>query len=310
MKIDTSNKNYRKQINRVIDYIQVNLDKPLSMEELSKLVDFSPYYFHRLFTSIIGESLAKYVLRKRLERSASLLLGDVSLPVMNIAYECGFNSVNVFCRNFKRYFGVTAEEYRSKEYQMYSKNRQQLCMNGTTACSYTDYFCCRKTIVIGGKTMNCTFEIRKLSGLNIIYCRHQGPFDQMQSAFMKLMQWAYPRGLATAPEMKLLSVYHDNPNITEKDKLIADAGMVVAEGFRGNGEIGQYRIDGGIYAVGRFEISMEEFPSAWNVMFELVSEHGCQCTKGYHYEIYQNNREEHPERKWVIDICIPVKVKE
>ena len=54
---------------------------------------------------------------------------------------------------------------------------------------------------------------------------------------------------------------------------------------------------------------MEEFPDAWHAMYDLVEEHGCCCGTGHHYEIYQNNRDEHPEKKWIVDICIPVKMK-
>lgn len=155
--------------------------------------------------------------------------------------------------------------------------------------------------------MNCTFEIKNLPSQPIIYCRHQGALNQMQEAFAKLMQWAYPRGLVAVPGMKLVSVYHDNPDVTKKEKLTADAGMTILSAVKTEGEIGQYELSGGLYAVGRFEIGMEEFPDAWHAMFDLLAEHGCQCTNGHHYEIYQNNRDEHPEKKWIVDICIPVK---
>lgn len=300
-------KDYTREINKVIDYIHTNLDKRLTIEELSSRVSLSPYHFHHIFSAVIGEPLAKYVTRRRLERAASLLLSDASSPIMNIVYECGFGSVNVFCRNFKRHFGMTAEEYRSNKLLQDSKNSPFNSIIDTKSRSYSRYFCLHKTIIVGGQTMNCTFEIKNLPSINIIYCRHQGALDQMQEAFAKLMQWAYPRGLVTAPEMKLLSVYHDNPDITEKDKLTADAGMIVAKAVKVEGEIGQYEITGGQYAVGRFEIAMEEFPAAWHATFDLIKEHGCQCTNGHHYEIYQNNRDEHPERKFIVDICIPVK---
>lgn len=305
--MSTKEKDYTRQINKVIDYIYANLDKQLTVEELAAQISLSSYHFHRIFSSTMGEPLAKYVLRRRLERAAALLLSDVSAPVMNIAYECGFSSMNVFCRNFKRHFGMTAEEYRSNKLLQDSKNSSFKSIIDTNSRSYSRYFCSHKTLIVKGVTMNCTFEIKNLPAINIIYYRHQGALDQMQGAFAKLMQWAYPRGLVTAPEMKLVSVYHDDPDITAKDKLTADAGMIVTKGVKAEGEIGQYEISGGQYAIGRFEIAMEEFPAAWHAMFDLLKEHGCQCTNGHHYEIYQNNRDEHPEKKFIVDICIPVK---
>ena len=154
--------------------------------------------------------------------------------------------------------------------------------------------------------MNCTFEIKQMPERIIIYCRHQGALDQMQEAFANLMKWALPRGFISQPDMRLLSVYHDDPRVTPVDKLTADAAMFVSEEVKPEGMIGCYRLSGGLYAVGRFELSMSEFPSAWNAMFDLLEENGCKCGYGYHYEIYQNNHDEHPEKKFIVDICIPV----
>ena len=103
MNKELSHKYYKEQINKVIDYIYSHLDQPMDLEILSAQVDLSPYHFHRIFRAEMGEPLAKFVTRRRLERAASLLLSAPGLPVMNIAYDCGFNSANVFCRNFRRF---------------------------------------------------------------------------------------------------------------------------------------------------------------------------------------------------------------
>ena len=120
------------------------------------------------------------------------------------------------------------------------------------------------------------------------------------------MKWALPRGFVSQPDMRLLSVYHDDPRVTPVDKLTADAAMFVPEEMKPEGIIGSYKLSGGLYAVGRFELSMSEFPAAWMAMFDLLEENGCKCGYGHHYEIYQNNHDEHPEKKFIVDICIPV----
>lgn len=303
--MSTKEKDYTRQINIVQDYIGANLDKPLTVQELAKLLNFSVYHFHRIFTQYVGESLAKYVLRRRLEMAAMCLKCDPTVAIVNVAYEVGFNSANVFCRNFKKHFGITAEEYRSKNSQTDSKNSTLKRNHHPSDRVYSHYFCSSKTLIIGDKTMECTFEIKQLPALRVVYCRHNGAYDQVQNAFAKLMQWSYPRGLVT-PEAKLLSIYYDNPDVTVSDRLISDACLQVKEPVKVDGEIGYHELQGGQYAVGRFEIAMEEFKDAWNSMFKLIAEHGCQCI-GLPFEIYQNNRDEHPEKKFIVDICIPVK---
>lgn len=306
------NKEYNKQINRVVDYINQHISEELTIQTLLVLVDYSPFHFHRIFTSYMGESLAKYVLRRRLELAAIILINSDDAPIMNIACDVGFNSTNVFCRNFKRKFGVTAEEYRHNNCLSNSKNRTFERNNSPEDRAYSHYLCSRKSLLIKDEKMKkieCTFEIKKLPTLHIAYSRHYGAYNKMDSAFVKLIQWAYSKELVDPSEkIRLLSVYHDNPDVTKDEKkLISDAAMVIDPSVKTDGEIGAYDLKEGLYAVGRFEISMEEFPEAWGCMHQLIAEYGSQYSEGLPYEIYLNNRDEHPERKWIVDICIPVR---
>lgn len=299
---------YAGQINVVVNYIHANMDKCLDVHSLARLTSFSTYHFHRIFSAVMGESLAKYVMRRRLELAAVYLREDASMPVMNIAFEVGFNSVNVFCRNFKRHFGMSAEAYRSKMRQEDSKNRPSECKDSRYGRTYSRYFCSRKSLKIGDKCMDCDFGIRRLDATYVVYCRHYGAYTGMQGAFERLMRWAYPRGLVGAAGSRLASVYHDDPHVTEEEKLISDACLIVEGPMRTDGDIGCYCLNAGQYAVGRFEISWDEFRVAWECMYRLVDEHGCRCC-GLPFEVYLNNSEEHPEGKWIVDICIPVMAK-
>lgn len=154
--------------------------------------------------------------------------------------------------------------------------------------------------------MNCSFEIKYLDAKNVVYYRHKGEYDKMGPSINKLMQWAYPRGLVSNPP-RVGAVYLDDPRITPIDKLQSDIFMIVDGDVKVDGEIGKYTIGGGQYAVGRFEISMSEFGDAWQSMCGLITDHGCQSVDGCHHELYLNNPDDHPEKKHLVDICIPVK---
>lgn len=299
---------YTKSINTVIDYINNNIEKKLDVHTLAGLTSLSTYHFHRIFTIQMGETLAKYILRRRLELAAIQLLNDPQKPVMNIAFDYGFNSANVFCRNFKKHFGMSAEEYRSKKQQEHSKESTFKHNNNPQSRTYSHYFCQRKSIKIGEKSMKCNFEIKRLEDIHVVYCRHYGSYTTMQQSFEKVMRWAYPKGLVNTPDFHLAAIYHDNPNVTKEEKLISDACLIIKEPMKADGEIGAYTIKSGLYAVGRFEISWDEFQPAWESMYRLIDEHGFQCS-GLPFEVYLNNSETHPEKKWIVDICIPVTAK-
>ena len=75
-------KEYIYRINRVIDYIDGNLDKTLDLNTLSDVANFSPYHFHRIFTAFTGETLNNFVQRIRIEKAASLLINESEVPIM------------------------------------------------------------------------------------------------------------------------------------------------------------------------------------------------------------------------------------
>ena len=103
-------KEYISRINRVIDYIEKNLDKELNLEKLASEAHFSPFHFHRIFSAFNGETLNNFIKRVRIEKCASSILNDEETPISEIAYKYGFNSISVFSRSFKEHFDISASE--------------------------------------------------------------------------------------------------------------------------------------------------------------------------------------------------------
>lgn len=103
---------YRFRINRVIDYIDQNIDRSLTLDELAKVANFSKYHFNRIFHSLIGEALFQFIQRLRIEKAAFLLLSNPRKSITEIAYECGFSDSAVFARSFKDHFNMAASLWR------------------------------------------------------------------------------------------------------------------------------------------------------------------------------------------------------
>ncbi len=297
---------YTRSVNAVIDYVNAHIGEPLDVGRLAAQTSLSVYHFCRVFAAVRGESPARYVLRRRLELAAIQLRNAVGRPVSDIAFAYGFNSANVFCRNFKRHYGMTAEAYRKKE-QQERKNRPSPRNIGNDGRSYSRYFCPCKSLKIGDKIMECNFEIKQLEATHVVYCRHYGAYDNLQESFDKLLRQVYPLGLVT-PESRLATVFHDNPEVTDVEHRISDACLVVDGPVKAGGEVCSATLEGGQYAVGRFVLEWKEFEEAWRSMFVLLEEHGFSCC-GLPFEVYINRPETHPTGKWEVDICIPVQAK-
>lgn len=300
-------KEYIYRINRVVDYIENNLDNDLSLEKLADVANFSPFHFHRIFSAFMGETLNDFIKRIRVEKAASMLLTDKDRPISEVAELCGYNSLSVFCRNFKNHFKTSAQDFRNSWESENSKNGKTDSKTDRLKASSNEYVCDVKSSKTRRITMKKNVEIKEMPAMNVIYCRHVGQFDQIGKAYEKLFKWAGPRGLLQFPETKGLTYYHDDPKVTNIEKLRQSACITVKGDVKTEGEIGKMTILGGKYFVSHFEISAMEFQQAWDSACLWLSESGYQPADESPYELYHNNHEEHPQKKFIVDICIPVK---
>lgn len=261
---------------------------------------------------VVGETPNGFVSRIRLEKAAQLLRDDPKAAVADIAFQCGFINASSFSRTFKAHFELTTKEFREQEKAIYVKNGIRYGKNckavskiGKHRQQINAQFCSVEfnQLII----MNTKIEIKQMPALSLIYCRHTGAFNMIGQAYEKLFRWATHRGLVT-PETRTVTVYHDDPAITVIEKVRQDASIVVKGDVKVEGEIGKSAVSAGKYAVGHFEIKETEFEQAWNTMCSWLTESGYQPADSPTYEYYHNDFSEHPQHKFIVDICIPVKL--
>lgn len=97
----------------VVEWIEQQLDEPLTLERIAERAGLSPYHFSRLFTARMGRSVMAHVRGRRLVRAARRLCDEPALKLVNLAFDCGFESQEAFTRAFKRVFGVSPGRFRS-----------------------------------------------------------------------------------------------------------------------------------------------------------------------------------------------------
>jgi AraC-like DNA-binding protein len=91
------------------EYLLQHLAQEVHLADIAAHLQVSSGHLSRTFKQIAGQSLFTYFRGLRLER-AKLLLLDTQHTVTMIARNCGFSSTTLFCRNFKRYTGVSPLE--------------------------------------------------------------------------------------------------------------------------------------------------------------------------------------------------------
>ncbi|MEK8129816.1 response regulator [Paenibacillus filicis] len=103
-----------KSVLDALQYVAVNLDKRISLEEMAEQLYLNPSYFSRLFKRETGETFIEYVTRMKMERAKELL--DLTQEPMCVICEClGYDSQSYFIKIFKAYNGATPVEYRKKK---------------------------------------------------------------------------------------------------------------------------------------------------------------------------------------------------
>jgi AraC-like DNA-binding protein len=93
------------------EYIDLHLEKDLSVEELASHLGISTSYFARSFRSSVGLAPHAYVMRRRLLR-AQELLASTDLPLIDIALATGFADQSHFCRRFHQVMGMPPRTFR------------------------------------------------------------------------------------------------------------------------------------------------------------------------------------------------------
>ncbi len=104
---------YIASINQAIDYIENNLTQTIMVEQVAAVAGYSRFYFDRLFLSMLGETPARYIRKRRLSEAARELISSEQ-PILDIALDYQFQSQEAFARPFKRMFGLSPGAYRRR----------------------------------------------------------------------------------------------------------------------------------------------------------------------------------------------------
>jgi two-component system response regulator YesN len=100
-------------IARAKAFMEENYSKDISLDDVSRIVDISPYYFSKLFKEVTGENFIEYLTNIRIEE-AKKLLQNRELSIKNICVDTGYSDPNYFSRIFKKQVGITPTEYRER----------------------------------------------------------------------------------------------------------------------------------------------------------------------------------------------------
>lgn len=276
----------------VLVHIQANLDDDLSLVAVAKRVRLSPFHFHRLFRSAIGETLKQYTQRLRLERAANrLVIHDTT--ILDVALDSGFQSHETFSREFKRRFQVTPRGYREW-------GRGKLAQNSVSTLPLDEMY--------DDFELSET-KVTRMAQLHVAFIRHVGPYEAVpDTLWHRLAEWARARRLPI--DLIFLGIAQDAPGITPPDKLRFDAAIVVPEAFAADRSIGHQVLGPAEFAITTHIGHYRTLPQAYGTIVSSVGR-----LKGYSFgglpsiEVYRTTRVDANHEMNHTEIYIPVSRK-
>jgi AraC-like DNA-binding protein len=105
----------RPEIERALRFIGEHLDRPISVAEVARAARLSPFHLHRVFHPTLGESIGRFITRRRLEQAALRLAYEPDATITEIALDSGYSSSSNFSKAFAGYFGCSPTRVREPE---------------------------------------------------------------------------------------------------------------------------------------------------------------------------------------------------
>ncbi len=219
-----ANLDYVDRVNRAIDHVLRHLDEPLPLEEVAKVACFSAFHFHRIFRTIVGETLAAFVKRVRLERAVTELSHRPNATLTEIALACGFTSSSDFSRSFRAHYGVPPRMF---DVQRFRSTRREQMQNAVMPPGEGHRL---QRLPPGENPDSFVARLRELPPRRVAYVRvlasYEGGGRGVLGAIERLRAWADPRGLADG---QWLGYQWDDPEIVPLGRCRYDVGLEIPD---------------------------------------------------------------------------------
>lgn len=302
MEAYTSKNEYIRRINKVQDYIEKNISKTFTLEELADIAGFSKYHFHRIFKAMTHESLVQYVNRTKLEKSTQLLGQRDDMSITDIAFYLGFTDSAVFSRSFKHLFKITPRDFR-KNYRKNCKDQYNISRYNLGVSEME-----KKKVK---QEINGQVEVIEISKIKVAYVRFTGNYSELAIHFPQLLEQLFKNAenLMDQETSKVVAIYHDHPEFSDPEHFKTSLGITLPNHVKVGVKSGLsvLEIPAGKYLVGHFYIEQSLYSAIWDYIYEeWLTTSGYVPRDSFPFEMYLNNHQSDPNDMHLVDIYLPV----
>lgn len=290
---------YDVRLNRVMDYVRSHATEALPLARLAAIAGFSPYHFHRLFTSLSGETVAQFVRRARLERAVALMKAAPDFSLTRVALDCGFSSPSDFSRAFKDRYGMAPKSWNRRSPLTESKIRQ-----ADDPCRhYGD-----EELEAAKRRGEFTVQVRPLPERRVAFIRIADSYTvaNVLRGYGRLIRWLKRRS-GTLPAGALIGLSHDDPEVTPPKQCRYDFCYTVGDDVAAEGEIGVRVLPACTVASLRVDGDIRALVRGWDYLFRLWLPRSRYVPANLPaMEVYRRTPEVVGWEWFDLDACVPV----
>lgn len=292
-----ANSEYAQRIDRVIDYLRGNLDRPVKLAELADVACFSEFHFHRIFSAVSGETLNSFTNRLRLEKAARLLrYSEQSLT--DIALECGFSSSATFSRAFRSGYDTSPRQFRKSGEIKNSK----ICKELLAEDEYG--------LPMSREEKRAAFPVKLMDipERQVAYIRVKNAFDMERviAAFRILMEWAKSQNVFSQGILFGMTV--DDPHVTPKHLYRYEVCFASSLPFECMPGMSKLRMPAMRYAVIKVCGDIHKVATAWDYLYrDWLINSSWEPEHAPALEVFLDKENALDWSHFELELCLPVR---
>lgn len=280
---------YTKRFSRVLDYIEHNLEKTLSVEELAGVAHFSRFHFQRQFSEHVGMTVNRYIQLLRLRRASYQLVFMENRLITDIAFDAGFENSESFSRAFKHRFGQTPSHFRTlPAWEPWNK---------------------RLPLPERTRRSDMNVKIIDFAETQVAALEHHGSPDKVMESVQVFIEWRKQSGLSPIDSSRTFGIIYHDPASTPADEFRFDICGEVDGPIPDNtqGVTGK-QLEAGRCAVVRHEGSLARVAeSIYPIYREWLPDSGEELRDFPMFFHYLKRVPEVDEHEQITDIYLPLK---
>ena len=176
----------------LLEFIDLNISKEPSMNEMASIMCLSKSRFQRVFKANMEEPVFAYIKRRKLEISAKRIAYSKTEDFKQILFDLNFSEQSNFSRDFKEYFKITPTEFKEENWKEYENS-----------------------LIKNVDNMELKAEIVQLNRTEILYVKEFGDYSEASKSAWDTINEIIDNNDVLKESSEFFGIVHDDDTITE-----------------------------------------------------------------------------------------------